>query len=459
MPIFWLYSAVFAPLSKSRFVRFLFCGRLFSMSSLLFKNAMVVGLSGILERSVFVKDGLIQEGEGPADRVVEARGLILFPGVIDAHVHLRDPGFPDKEDFLTGTRAAAAGGVTTVLDMPNTVPAVTTCAILEEKRRMAAKKSVVNFDLYMGAIIDPSTGRTNVEEFLKSDAVALKVYMGHSTGGLLVDQEAALREIFSRVAEAGRLVCVHAEDEALLEANRLKYAGESDPLVHGKIRSPEVALRATERALELARELGTRLHLCHVSIAGEVELLQRFKTDRISAEVTPHHLFLDEGDVALKGNLLKVNPPIRTAKDREALWHALEEGVIDMVATDHAPHTLEEKSRGYEQVPSGMPGLETLLPLLAGGAPEFGISPSMEPLARWLCENPARVFGFSKKGRIQAGYDADLVLLPSKGSLFVVERGGRGARETKAGWSPFEGRALAHWPLMTVVGGNIVFEA
>lgn len=460
----------------------------FSMvSTLLLKNGMGMDVNDGRFSDVLVVDGKIAQvgkisetdvGNKDAGKVevLDCTGKSIFPGFIDVHAHLRDPGMTHKEDFERGTLAAAAGGITTVCEMPNTIPAVTSREILAQKKALYEKKKAqgkihANIAFYMGAAFDAKTGLTNVDEFLASDAVAFKIYMADSTGNLGVSNKNALEEIFKKVAEAppgpnglDRLVCVHAEDQALIEKHKAAYGESDDPTIHGLIRSEAAAYRAVKEALQLAKKYGTRLHICHVTTKREVDEIRKFKNERISCEVTPHHLAFNEFSVQDRvakgeGNLLKVNPPIRSDRDRLALWAALKEGVIDMVASDHAPHTVEEKSRPYREAPAGVPGLETLFAVVHSG-PGVGagtLSLVSRDIVRVTNDAPARIFGFESKRGIAVGKDADLVIV-DECLAQKVERGGAGARYTKCGWSPFEGITLYGWPEKTIVGGRIVYK-
>jgi dihydroorotase (multifunctional complex type) len=352
----------------------------------------------------------------PGARVVDAAGLLVFPGLVDPHVHLREPGGEHKEDFTTGTRAALAGGFTTVLAMPNTTPALTDRETLAQARTLAASKAVCNVGFFIGATED------NAGEVAKAkNAVGLKLYMGSSTGSLLVADLAGQTEHFQRYPG---VVAVHAEDEeAVAHFARL-----------GQRRPPVCAALAVSRALALAERFGTRLHVCHVSTAHELALIRDAKARgvAVTCEVTPHHLFLTAGDEARLGTLGQMNPPLRSQKDTNALWENLK--VVDCVATDHAPHTLEEKRSPTP--PSGVPGLETALPLLLTAIHEE--KNDLHQIARLMAEGPARVFGLERKGCIAPGYDADLTLVDADVEWVIGER----PLQTKCGWSPFEGRKV-----------------
>lgn len=421
------------------------------MASLLFQDGILMTARGPLPLDLLVQNGQIVDMakdmpvEG-VDEVVDASEHFVLPGLIDGHVHLRTPGEEQKEDWTTGGRAALAGGVTTVLDMPNNHPPIISRETLMKKRALVQPVALTHYDLYMGATAD------NVEEFLKSDAVALKVYMGSSTGSLLVDAPQVLEEIFKRVGTTDRLICVHAEDQAVLAEAMERHGGEDHPRLHSKLRPPEAALKAVEHALKWATQYHTRLHVCHVSTAAEVELLKRFKSERISSEVTPHHLFLDESALEDLGNGAKVNPPLRSLVDNVALLAALASGDIDVVATDHAPHLLAEKHQPYAKAPSGVPGLETCLPLLLN-AVNLG-QLSLQDVVRVMCTRPSQIFNLGDRGSLDIGQKADLVMVDMNLEK-TVKNGGPGAHYTKPQWSPFVGRSLKGWPVMTVVEGKI----
>lgn len=408
--------------------------------ALLLQNATIVTSDGKREEDLTV-------GSGEVTETIDCSGKFVIPGAIDVHVHFREPGGEHKEDFASGTRAAAAGGIVMVLDMPNTNPSTTSREALLAKRALVQDKAVVNFDLYMGATYDEKTGESNVDEFLASDAVAYKIYVGSSTGNLLVDDHDVLEGIFEKVGQTDRLIVVHAEDEALINEHIKNYEGEEDPdpSVHSKIRDDEVAYNALKFLLHLAKKYGTRVHVAHLSSARELEEFRKFKSDRITCEVSPHHLFLDQGAYAEQGNLVKMNPSLRTKEDRVELMEGLLDGTVNLVATDHAPHTLEEKSQGFWKAPGGVPGVETMLPLLLDSVNHGELK--LSDVVRLLHEEPVRIFGLKLKD-CWTVVDMDLEQ--------IVENGGPGAKYTKCGWSPFEGRALKGWPILTVVNGEII---
>ena len=380
-----------------------------------------------------------------AGEVIDAEGLVLMPGVIDPQVHFRDPGLTHKEDLYTGSCAAAAGGVTSFLEMPNNQPATVTAALMTEKKRMAAEKCVVNYNFFIGATPD------NLETLNRVQNVCgIKVFMGSSTGDLLVSEEADLERIF---AHGSRLIAVHAESERIIQENQTLLAGIHDVAIHSKIRDEAVALKATELAVKLSLKYKRRLHILHLTTEEETLLLRRLPRDnKISAEVCPQHFILEApGCYQQLGTRAQMNPPLRTKRHGQALWQALKDGVIDCIATDHAPHTLTEKAAPYGQAPSGMPGVETSLPLMLNRVNQGKCA--LAEVVRWMCEQPAFLYRMKNKGGIAVGMDADLVLVDLTKKKTVTD----GELFTKVNWSPYHGMALQGWPVRTIVHGQTVF--
>ncbi len=366
---------------------------------------------------------------------VDIGGLTVLPGLIDVHVHLREPGGEHKEDFYTGTCAALAGGVTTVCAMPNTTPPITTRAAFNDALTRAAARAVCDYGLYVGATPDNASEAAA----LSRQAVGLKMYIGSSTGTLLVDQFAAQIAHFEQYPR-DRIIAVHAEDEAAVQ----HYAAR------GQHRPPICAALATAHVLALAQHTGRRLHICHVSTGYELDLIAdaRRRGLDVTCEVTPHHLFMTTDDQQRLGPLSKVNPPVRDAEEVMALWARRE--VIDLVATDHAPHTLGEKHSSSP--PSGMPGLETALPLLLTAFHEGRLS--LPDIARWTSVRPAQVFGFRRKGRIAVGCDGDLTLV-DLGAEWTL---GQAGLYTRCGWTPFAGRTVRGRVERVYLRGQQVFS-
>ena len=415
---------------------------------LLFKGATVVNQDGASEADIGVRDGRIaaigsikkkQSGE-----TVDVSGLHILPGVIDTQVHFREPGFEHKEDLESGSRSAVLGGVTAVFEMPNTRPATTSAEALADKVSRATGRMFCDFAFFVGATHDNVDRLATLE--LLPGAAGVKVFMGSSTGDLLVDDEKMLARVLATIR---RRAAFHAEDEARLKA-RLSHRREGDPSSHSEWRDPQAALMATTRLLRMASASGKRVHVLHVSTAEEMDLLARHK-DIASVEVTPQHLTLaaPEAYKAL-GTLAQMNPPLRDRAHQEHLWWGLREGVVDVLGSDHAPHTLEEKAKSYPVTPSGMPGVQTLVPVMLDHVNEGRLS-----LARFVdltSAGPQRLFGIAGKGRIAVGYDADLTIVDLKAKR-VIDNAWIGS---KCGWTPFAGRKVKGFPVGTVVRGRRV---
>lgn len=373
--------------------------------------------------------------------------LTAFPALIDPHVHFRIPGLEHKEDWITASQACIAGGVTTVLDMPNTIPSCISKERLVEKKQIIEKQLLeagipLRFGLYFGA----SEKHFQEIERAKEEMIGIKVFMASSTGDLLISEDKPLSELFKLASELNLLVAVHAEDEEMIQAEK-RNVQVSDSTLHSVIRSRQAALKGVERALDLALKYGTKLYILHVGTKEELRAIKQAKrmSSSIYAETTPLHLFLSEKDYPKLGNKVVVNPPIRTERDQDALWEAIKEGVIDTIGTDHAPHTVQEKALPYSQAPSGAPGVETLLPLLLNAWHEGKIS--LEKIAQLTRFNPEKIFNLPKND--------DLVLVDLHLSKVVEER----KLKTKCGWSPYAGRLLKGWPVYTILKGKIFHAA
>jgi len=399
-------------------------------------------------RDVLVRQGKIAaispEITETAVQTIDAAGLTLLPGVIDPQVHFREPGLEHKEDLFTASCACARGGVTGFLEMPNTRPLTTNQAALDDKLQRAAQKCLVNYGFFIGATADNLEVLNQVHP-----ACGIKIFMGSAHGDLLIDQETVLEPIF---AQGDRLIAVHAEDQARIRERRQQFAGIQDPAIHSQIQDNQAALLATQLALKLSNKYQRRLHILHLSTAEEAELLRQDKPAWVTAEVTPQHLLLNTQAYETLGTLAQMNPPLRSPHDNEVLWQALRDGVIDFIATDHAPHTLEEKAQPYPNSPSGMPGVETALPVMLTQARQGRCT--VAEVAHWMSTAPAQAYRIPNKGRIAPGYDADLVLVDLETYRPVL----REELLTKCGWSPFEGWKLTGWPVVTLVGGQIVFD-
>jgi dihydroorotase len=415
--------------------------------SITFRGAELVLPTGVVQGDLAIADGRIVAIGDRVDargEVVDARGLTLLPGVIDPQVHFREPGATHKEDLATGSRAAAAGGVTAFLDMPNNDPPATTRAAIAAKLARAAGRCAAHYGFFLGATPD------NFDEVARAEGVpGIKIFMGSSTGTLLVNEQSALDRHF---AVARVPIAVHAEDEDRLRARR-SLLTRPDPALHPLIRDEEAALIATRRAVALAEKHARRLHVLHLSTAEEADLLRRRPRDGlVTSETLPQYLWLDASLYPKLGTRLQMNPPVRDRRHGEALWAALLDGTIDCLATDHAPHTLEEKARPYGEAPSGMPGVETSLPLMLHGVHEGRCT--LRHVVRWMCEGPARIYGLRRKGRLEVGFDGDVVLVDRKQARTVRA----GDLFTKVGWSPFEGWTLHGWPVLTALLGRPVFR-
>ncbi len=396
--------------------------------------------------SIAIGGGLVPNGD---EMLVEAEGLHLMAGAIDPQVHFREPGNPEKETIGSGSRAAAAGGVTSFLDMPNNKPATTSLAAMQAKIDSAAATAVTNYGFFIGAtptnVADLQEAVGTAEAPSPTDGICgIKVFMGSSTGDLLVHQQEHLENIF---ANTGGIIAVHAEDEDRLNARWPEFQDRTDIAAHAEWRDYECALIATKRATALAKEFNHKLHVLHLTTGVEADWLAQNKGDLVTTEVCPKHLTFDEEDVTRVGTRLKMNPPIRYAQDRDTLWRRLKDGTIDCIATDHAPHTLENKALGFPAAHSGMPGVETSLPLMLTHALDGKCSVS--DVARWMCEGPARVYGMKNKGRLEEGFDGDLVLVDLENSHTIQDAD----TWTNVGWTPLAGMELTGFPQLTVVGG------
>jgi dihydroorotase len=412
----------------------------------LIKNAHVV-LPDAIERVSVVIEGTQIADIDPAsqlavDEVVDASGLHLMPGVIDDQVHFREPGLTHKEDLATGSRACAKGGVTTFLEMPNTVPATITQARLEEKLALASRKSLVNYGFYIGATTE------NLDELRQAHRTpGIKIFIGSSTGDLLVDEQNALERIY---AETTLPITAHCEDETTVRANATRLASTHDVADHSRIRDHSAALIATRRAIDLAHRHRHRFHVLHVSTGVETELLADHR-GLVTGEACPHHLLFNTDDYARLGTLVQMNPSLKTAADNQQLWQALAAGRLQVIATDHAPHTLAEKRQPYPISPSGVPAVENSLALMLNEVHRGRCT--LQQVVHWMCDAPARVWDVVGKGRISVGYDADLVLV----DLERVAEVRNEEQITKCGWSPWHSVPLTGWPVRTWVMGHEVY--
>ena len=427
------------------------------MSSTLIKNAFVVN-EGLTEcKDVFIKDGIISnigvDLNEKADEVIEAKGLHLMPGVIDDQVHFREPGLTHKADIQSEARAAVAGGITSFMEMPNTKPQALTQELLEEKYKKAEKVSVANYSFFMGASND------NLEEVLKTNprnVGAIKIFMGSSTGNMLVDNQDVLEQIFSK---SKMLIAVHCEDEDIIRENTENYRkiyGEDVPIhLHPLIRSDKACYKSSSMAIDLAKKHNTRLHVFHLSTAIEMDLLDNklpLEDKMITAEVCIHHLWFDDSFYNDKGTLIKWNPAVKTKKDREAVFNALLENKIDVIATDHAPHTLQEKQNTYFKAPSGGPLVQHALVAMLEFYHQGKIS--LEKIVEKMSHSPAICFKIEKRGFIKIGYWADLVLVDLNDCWTVTKDN----ILYKCGWSPFEDQEFKSKVKYTFVNGHLAYN-
>jgi dihydroorotase len=385
--------------------------------------------------------------------IFDAKGLTVLPGVIDSQVHFREPGLVHKEDLETGTRGAVLGGVTTVFEMPNTKPSTTTAEAFQAKISAAKGRVWSDISFFMGATPENATELAQLE--LQASCCAVKIFMGSSTGTLLVADDAPLRRI---LASGHRRVAVHCEDEARLTERRHLVEGINNPSLHPVWRDELTALRATERLVGIAREVGRKVHVLHVTTAEEMVFLAKQKRienqeNLVTVEVTPQHLTLAAPECYERlGTLVQMNPPIRESHHREALWAAVQTGVVDVIGSDHAPHTLEEKNKPYPDSPSGMTGVQTLLPLMLDHMNQGRLS--LERLVEICCRNPARLYHARNKGEIRVGNDADFTVIDI-GAQRVIKNEWIASRSA---WTPFDGMTVKGWPVATIVRGQVVMR-
>ena len=421
---------------------------------LLVQNAMMVLPNRIVEGDLRVSNGLIKTvapfgGLQPeiGELVIDGTGLHLLPGVIDPHVHFRDPGNPEKEDLESGSRAAAAGGITSFLDMPNTSPNATNRLALEEKIAAAAKKAVTHHGFFIGATTNNVSDLQSVQGM--DGICGIKIFMGSSTGNLLVHEQKHLENIF---ANTEGIIATHAEDEIRLQSRIAEFKHRTDIAAHAECRDIECALIATKRATALAKDHSHRLHIVHLTSGKEADWLSSKKGDLITTEVCTQHLTFDQDDVEKLGVRALMNPPIRYTEDKEKLWSRLKDGTIDCIVTDHAPHTLEAKSVGFPKAPAGMPGVETSLPRMLTHAKEGKCS--ISDIVKWMCAGPAKVYGIKNKGSLIEGFDGDLTLVDLENHRIIQDSD----TWTRVGWTPYDGMELTGWPMYTIVDGNVVHK-
>ena len=427
------------------------------MSTILIKAASIVNEGQIFTSDLLIKNGRIEKIaptiDTTADLEINAEGLHLLPGMIDDQVHFREPGLTHKADIFSESMAAVAGGITSFMEMPNTVPNTLTQDLLADKYAIAQQTSLANYSFYMGASND------NIEEVLKTDAknvCGIKVFMGSSTGNMLVDNEKTLENIFSK---APMLVATHCEDEATIRHNlaayKEKYGEDLTIEMHPLIRSAEACYKSSSLAVELAKRYNTRLHILHISTAKEVALFDNtlaLADKRITAEACVHHLWFNDVDYATKGNFIKWNPAVKTATDQAGILQGLLDNHIDVIATDHAPHTIDEKNQPYAQAPSGGPLVQHALPALLEMHLQGKIS--LEKIVEKASHNVATCFNLSERGFVREGYWADLVLVDLNDPCKVTKLN----TLYKCGWSPFDGQTFQASITHTFVSGNLAYQ-
>lgn len=414
---------------------------------IVFRNGVVANHDGLGPRDIGVVNGRIAEigalGAASAGEVVDCTGLTILPGVIDTQVHFREPGLTHKEDLETGSRAAVLGGVTAVFEMPNTNPLTTSEATLADKVARGRDRMHCDFAFWVGGTHANVADLPELERL--PGAAGIKVFMGSSTGDLLVEDDSGIEAVLSQTR---RRAAFHSEDEfRLRERKGLRVPG--DPNSHHVWRDPVTAMLCTERLVRIARRVGARIHVLHVSTGEEIDFLKHHK-DVASVEVTPHHLTLSSDDYARLGTRLQMNPPVREPHHRDRIWWGVSQGIADILGSDHAPHTLAEKAKPYPESPSGMPGVQTLVPVMLDHVANGRLS-----LARFVdmtSAGPQRLFGLANKGRIAVGYDADLTIVDLKRTATITDA----QSGSRIGWTPYDGHAVTSWPIGTIVRGRKV---
>jgi len=414
---------------------------------LILTGGTVVNHDGKGLRDIGVRAGRIAAigdlSRASAGETIDCRGLHILPGVVDSQVHFREPGLDHKEDLETGSRAAVLGGVTAVFEMPNTNPLTTSEAALADKVRRATGRMHCDFAFWVGGTRDNAKDVGELERL--PGAAGIKVFMGSSTGDLLVEDDEGVASILRTTR---RRAAFHSEDEFRLR-ERAGLRVENDPSSHPVWRDEAAALTCTERLVRIARAARARIHVLHISTAEEIAFLEQHK-DVATCEATPHHLTLSAGDYARLGTLIQMNPPVRGPRHREGVWHGVSQGIIDVLGSDHAPHTLEEKSKAYPASPSGMTGVQTLVPIMLDHVNAGRLT--LERFVDLSSHGPQRIFGMARKGRIAAGYDADFTVVDLKRRETITNA----QQGSKAGWTPYDGRQVTGWPVGTIVRGRRV---
>ena len=415
------------------------------------KGATIVNHDGIGSRDIGIRNGRIEAigslSTHSAGEVIDCTGLHILPGVVDSQVHFREPGLEHKEDLETGSLAAVLGGVTSVFEMPNTKPLTTSAEALEDKIRRGRHRMHCDFAFWVGGTRDNAKDVAELERL--PGAAGIKVFMGSSTGNLLVEDDEGVRSILKNTR---RRAAFHSEDEFRLK-DRENLRVEGDPSSHPVWRDEIAALQCTHRLVRIARETGARIHVLHISTAEEIDFLQGHK-DVATCEATPHHLTLSADEYATLGNLIQMNPPVRDKRHRDGIWKGIDQGIVDVLGSDHAPHTLEEKQKPYPASPSGMTGVQTLVPIMLDHVNAGKLS--LERFVDLSSHGPNRIFGMARKGRIAVGYDADLTIVDMKRRETIThEQAG-----SKAGWTPYHSKTVTGWPVGTFVRGiKVMWEA
>lgn len=412
---------------------------------LILTGGTVVNHDGRGKRDIGVKGGRIAAigdlSQSSGGETIDCTGLHVLPGVVDSQVHFREPGLEYKEDLETGSRAAVLGGVTAVFEMPNTKPLTTSEAALADKINRATNRMHCDFAFWVGGTRDNAAEVGELERL--PGAAGIKVFMGSSTGDLLVEDDEGVASILKNTR---RRAAFHSEDEFRLR-ERLGERVEGDPSSHPVWRDEIAALRCTERLVRIARQARARIHVLHISTAEEIAFLEQHK-DVATCEATPHHLTLAADDYARLGNLIQMNPPVRAARHRDGVWHGVSQGIVDVLGSDHAPHTLEEKRKTYPASPSGMTGVQTLVPIMLDHVNAGKLT--LERFVDLSSHGPQRIFGMARKGRIAAGYDADFTIVDLKRTETITNA----SQGSKAGWTPYDGRQVTGWPVGTVIRGK-----
>lgn len=417
---------------------------------LILKDGIVVNHDGIGQRDIGVNGGRVAAigdlGAVSAGKIIDCHGLHVLPGVVDSQVHFREPGLEHKEDLETGSRAAVLGGVTAVFEMPNTNPLTTSEAALTDKVARAEGRMHCDFAFWVGGTRDNAGDVAELERL--PGAAGIKVFMGSSTGDLLVEDDEGVASILRNTR---RRAAFHSEDEFRLR-ERLGLRVENDPSSHPVWRDEIAALQCTERLVRIARQTRARIHVLHISTAEEIAFLEQHK-DVATCEATPHHLTMSSDDYARLGTLLQMNPPVRAARHRDGIWHGISQGIVDVLGSDHAPHTLAEKAKPYPASPSGMTGVQTLVPIMLDHVNAGRLS--LERFVDLSSHGPNRIFGMARKGRIAAGYDADFTVVDMKRRETITNA----QAGSRAGWTPYDGKEVTGWPVGTIVrGARVMWE-